>query len=395
MTDTREPKARPRILVLSFSKIERDPRVLRQINLLRGSADVVSCGYGVAPPGVTDHIEIPQNLEPWRLNYKVVVALSILRMYRRLYFGSDKVRYVKKSIPEGSFDVIIANDAIAAPLAFALRPVKGVHVDLHEYAPRQGEDRRKWRVLVGPFMDWACRRYVSKATSTSTVAKGIAREYNKVYGFPEPSFVPNAAPYESHFSPTPVGDPLRIVHTGAAGRSRRVEVMIDAVAEANRRVPGTASLDLVLVPGDKLYIAELTERANAVPDGAIRVIPPVNFDQIVTMLHRYDVGLFICPPTTFNLKYALPNKLFEYIQARLAVIIGPSPEMEQVVATHGVGWVADGFDAESTATLLLRLTADEVAEKKRASHGASKELGAETLSAPWTDAVKALLNREP
>lgn len=391
MVDINTTAGRPRVLVLSFSPIERDPRVLRQISVLGKTAEVMSCGYGKSPEGVVEHIEIPDDLQPWRPSYKKVVLLSLLGLHKRLYFGSKKVRFVTDRIPAGSVDVIIANDAIAAPLAHALRPRKGVHADLHEYAPRQGEDRLRWRVLVGPFMNWACRRYVTKAHSTSTVAKGIAEEYAKVYGICEPAVVPNAAPYESQLRPTPVGAPLRIVHTGAAGRSRRIEVMIDAIAMANEQKPGTATLDVVLVPGEQRYIEELQVKARSIPGDTVRVLPPVTFDQIIPMLHGYDVGLFLCPPTTFNLKHALPNKLFEFIQARLAVVIGPSPEMERVVKKYGVGWVADGFDAEPTAKLLLSVTAEQVAEMKQASHAASSELGAEKLSAPWTEAVTNLL----
>jgi hypothetical protein len=59
---------------------------------------------------------------------------------------------------------------------------------------------------------------------------------------------------------------------------------------------------------------------------------------------------------TFNLKYILPNKFFEFIQARLAVAIGPSVEMKRLVKEWDCGIVAANFEAKSMAAEINRLT---------------------------------------
>lgn len=381
---------RPQVLVLSFSRIARDPRVLRQIRLFQEFSDVVSCGYGPSPDGVIRHVEIPDNLPAWHSSKARVRFLLGARRYHRLYFGAEKVRLVQEHFPAGSVDVVVANDVLAVPLAVSLRPRRGMHADLHEYAPKQAEDDLKWRLLMGPFMDWACRQFVTKADSVSTVADGIAEKYAATYGIPKPSVVPNASAYDDRFSPSPVQSPLRLVHTGAAGRVRRIEVMIDAVRRANQLRPGTATLDLVLVPGDQRYIDELAQKAATVPHGAVRMKPAVPFEQIVPMLRAYDIGFYLCPPSNFNMEHALPNKLFEFIQARLALLIGPSPEMQALVERHGVGLVAGGFDAESAAAVLAGMTEADVARMKEASHSAAWELSAEATSSAWPAAVREI-----
>lgn len=380
----------PKVLVLSFSQIVRDPRVLRQIRLYNQFAEVISCGHGPAPNGVARHIQVPDSFPAWRANKFMAAAYLGLRRHEQLYFGSDRIKFVQEQIPPGSVDVIVANDALAVPLAVSLRPRKGIHADLHEYAPKQMENDRKWRLTIGPLMDWACRRYVTQVGSVSTVAEGIAKEYAAVYGIREPAVVPNAAVFNSSAVPTPVAAPLRLVHTGAAGRGRKIEVMVKAVEIANRIRPGTATLDLVLVPGDRRYIEEISAMATAVPNETVRMRPPVPFNEIVPMLQDYDVGVFICPPSTFNLKHALPNKLFEFVQARLAVLIGPSPEMETIVNKYGLGVVSSGFDAASVAESILALDQSGVARMKEASHASARALSAECLTGPWADAVRLL-----
>ncbi|GAB3545621.1 glycosyltransferase family 4 protein [Arthrobacter tumbae] len=381
---------RLRVLVLSFSPIIRDPRVLRQVRLFEEVADVTTCGYGEAPSGVVEHIEVPAHLAGWRSDFKKTALLLGLRRHEQLYFGSERIRYVQDRIPEGKFDVIFANDALAVPAAISLKPRLGVHADLHEYAPRQGEDRLQWRLLIGPLMNWACKHYVTKANSVSTVAHGIAEEYAKVYGIDRPVVVPNASAYEPSLSPVRTQAPLRVVHAGAAARARRIEVMIDAVARANELKPGTATFDVVLVPGDQKYIDELKRRAESKGDGSIRVLPPVGFKEIVPMLHQYDIGFYLCPPLNFNMMHALPNKIFEYVQARLAVLIGPSPEMKRLVEEHNIGSVCSSFDADSAAHELLNLSPSQVDVLKRNAHEAAASLNAESLTKPWLEALSVL-----
>ena len=52
---------RQSILVMSFSTLVSDPRVLKQIDLLREDYDVTTCGYGPAPDGVVGHHRIPDD----------------------------------------------------------------------------------------------------------------------------------------------------------------------------------------------------------------------------------------------------------------------------------------------------------------------------------------------
>ena len=380
--------SRPRIVILKFAPTARDPRILRQIELLAPLGDIITVGYGPAPAGVIEHVEIPAELRAWRTNRFLALMLYVLRLHRRLYFGAERVLFVQEALGKGTVDVVLAHDALGAPLALSLAPRRGTHIDLNEYAPKQG-DPLSWRVLVAPFMRWASRQ-VRDADSATTVAPGIADEYRKRFGF-ECGVVENAAPYRADLAPTEPGVPVRLVHIGIAGRARKLEVMIDGVEIAERTRPGSFTFDLVLAPGEESYIAELTRRA-AAGSGAVRVLPPVPYDQMVSTLAGYDVGMFVCPPTTFNLLHALPNKFFEFVQARLGVVIGPSPEMAHVVDQYGVGVIAPGFDGAATAAALADLDADRVRALKAASHAHARALSSEELSKPWVDAIAALLD---
>ena len=64
------------------------------------------------------------------------------------------------------------------------------------------------------------------------------------------------------------------------------------------------SLDMYLT-GRAGLIARLRDQANRFRN--IRIVDPVPFEEIVSTLNRYDVGLYYLYPTGVNVEYCLPN----------------------------------------------------------------------------------------
>lgn len=386
--------SRARLLIMSFSVLTGDPRVLRQIEMFKGDYELVTVGYGSAPDGVSEHVEVPAHLDSLRPSFRHLMALYAARRYQRAYFGSRRTRFVLDRVAPHAVDVIIANDVNAVPLALALQPRLGVHADLHEYAPRQREDERWWRTLVGPFQGWMVRRYVTLADSVTTVSPGLAAQYAAEYGV-SAEVVPNASPFRGDIEPSAVGSPVRLVHMGSAVRGRGIAEMVGAVIEAAAIAPGRLTLDLYLKGGDASYHRELGELVAAHPDAGVRICDPVPFAEIVPTLAGYDLGLIIYPPTNFNIVHALPNKLFEYVQARLGVIVGPGIDMREMVQEHGIGTAVEEATAERIRAALLALDPEQIAQWKAAADAHAQSLSAEVTSEPWRGAVLALVGSEP
>ena len=367
---------RPRLLILSFSPIASDARVLKQVELFAGRYDVTTCGYGPAPAGVVEHLQLPDDA-----TIALDGRLITLRAYPLVYSRTPAVIAARAALAGRRFDVVLANDVETVPLALSLRAP--VHADLHEYSPRLHDDNPAWARRIGPYVRWLCRRYVSRAASATTVGEGLARAYESEVGV-RAQVVTNAAPYAER-TPTEVVCPLRLVHSGAALRNRDLMVLLDAVALTTTPV----TLDLFLMPNDPAYIAEL--RARGVQIDGVRVLDPVPYAQLGDTLAGYDVGIHVLPPVNFNNANALPNKLFDYVQARLALVVGPTPEMAAAVERHGIGSVARGFDARSLADVLDGLTPEKVAEQRAASHAVARELSAEQQVLVWERAIDALV----
>ncbi|PYI69478.1 glycosyltransferase [Arthrobacter livingstonensis] len=365
----------PSLLILTFSPIRSDPRVLKQVELFKGKYRVSTCAYGAAPDGVEEHFALPEDSRGWPSDKVGLIS----RQYGKVYNGLPAVRSARALLPKGRFDIILANDLNTLPLALELEPKLGVHSDLHEFAPREKEDNVKWRLFIAPFMRWLCSRYLPAASSVTSVSQGIADEYLKDYGTPT-GVVTNAAPY-AEGAVRPAGEKVRLIHSAAGQRYRKLENFIEAMKDA----PEWLSLDMIVMPNEPDYVAELKALAASVPSITFR--DPVPYRELVATLSEYDVSVVFLPPTNFNLKNALPNKFFEAVQARIGLIVGPSPAMVELVRQYGLGAITDDFSAESLRRTLRSLTPETIDGWKRAADAAALPLSAESQMAVWEESI--------
>jgi len=371
--------SRARILILSFSRLTVDARILTQITFSSETYDVDTCGFGDAPAGVATHYSIPTGLSANRPYSR----LLRLRLFGIAYWRMGAVRWARRALKDGRWDAIIANDPETLPLAMTLGSPRHVLADLHEYSPRMREDLPGWSHVYRPYYEWLCRRFASRAGAASTVSRGLANEYANQFGFTA-VVLPNATPYREG-SPQPTGQPLRLVHSGAGLPNRGLELMIDAVENCAHDV----TLDLYLVPSNIAVMERLRARTARSP--RVRLHDPVAYDQLVSTLSEYDVGVFVLPPATFSYAHALPNKLFDFVQARLAIIVGPTPEMAELVREHDLGFVTADFSAEALCAVLEAVSRDDIDQAKAASSRAARALASENLSRQWQVLVDRLV----
>lgn len=372
--------ARPSLLIISFSPIARDARILKQVALFQDRFDITTCGYGPAPDGVAQHVEVPEGTVN-RVNGK----LAALRRFRRVYWSQQGPAWARTRLA-GRFDAVIANDADTVLLALEIAPAERVHVDLHEFFPALHAQNPTWRRFVSPYFRWVVRRHVRRAASVTTVSAAIAREYEGLVGHPV-GVVTNAAPHRADLRPTPVHRPLRLVHSGAALRNRDLGIIVEGAALAAADV----HLDLYLAPNDPAYIEELREAGRR--SGRVTVHDPVPYRELAGTLNRSDVGVHVLPPVNLNHELALPNKIFDYTQARLGLLVGPSVEMADHVREHDLGVVAAGFTARDVASAIDELAAQDVSRFKANSDAIAEQVGAEAVVAAWDRAIAAIISR--
>ena len=364
------------ILILAFSNLKSDARVTRQVNFIKDHYDVtVFCFDAYDSPGVKIY-----KVRPTKLTFLKKAICSIFLLlgmhdvaYRILFPYHKHATDLNKG-----FDMIIANDIESLPLAFKISNSKSkIFFDAHEYAPRQFEDRLYWRIFFRRFNVYLCNRYIPKVDGMSTINNGLANEYEIHFGI-KPIVITNAANY-FQLSPQKIeGNAIKLVHHGIFTLSRSPDLMVDLFNTLDDRY----TLDLIyMLPENsskktRAYFEEFKIKASRT--GRIRVLPALKSSEIIPFLNKhYDMGIILVPPINFNYENGLPNKLFDCIQARMGMAVGPLKEIAHITDKYKIGIVSKDFTAQGFAQELNKLTTADIMKFKENAQHAAEEMNSD------------------
>jgi len=375
-TETSEPQtSKPRLLLISYSDISTDARVLKQVKLASKNWDVTTLGYGPKPADSSEHIEISRTPPPFALDGRKITS----KIYPWVYWSLPGVKASLKALAGRSFDKVFANEIDAVPIALKVGAKLGVHADLHEYYPAYYDYQPAWKRRIRPYVEWQCRKFLPRVNSVTAASQGFADLYKRDFGI-DAEVVFNAAPYWD-LDPTPIHEPLRLVTHGSAHRNRQALNMVEAVKMANT----DATLDVYLTPMDPEYIEVLKKAAADEP--RIRICDPLPYADLIPTLNSYDVGLHLIPTTHDNLTYAQTNKSMDYVQARIGMIANKQPGTERFVQDYSLGELVVGYEAADFAQAIEALTAEKAWKWKLAADLAAEELRADRIMGPWEAAL--------
>jgi glycosyltransferase involved in cell wall biosynthesis len=386
---------RQRIGILSFSIIASDARVLRQIQTASKHYDVVVVGEGAWEPedeNVSYH-QLPEisSRGPWGFNLLEYISFltNVLPViwHSRIWIGK-KIKYAYLKLLEENLDLIHINDFIALPsgIAAALDSKAVALYDAHEYSLDQERKPRLKSWLLKIYALYILKFLGIKADSYITVSEGIANLYRLRLGI-DPAVILNAPEraqiQKREFDPIDI----RIVHHGSAVPRRKLELLIEVVSNLDARY----SLHFMLLRDSKEYIDYLKRTASDIAPEKVHFHDPVEPNMIVNFISKFDIGIHILYDNFLNNKYALPNKIFDYIAAGLVVVIGPSTEMAKIVKRFNLGIVSPSFAPEVIAEYLNSLSPSEVRRMRQASMDASNYLNAEIEMQKLLDIYQGLL----
>jgi len=371
-----------KILIISISDLKNDPRVNRQIHFLKDDNKVYT--LGLKDPeidGIVFFKLIVKKMHFLRIFFALFTFLKRYDLIEK-FIIKYKIQFKQNEVDNNKFDLIIANDIESLPIAFRIPGKNRILLDAHEYSPEQFKDKFIWRMFYRGYNIYLCNKYLNKVNKMTTVCQAIANEYSKNFNV-SPEVITNAVRYYE-LSPSIVNkDKIKIIHHGAAIPSRKVELMIEMMKHTDERF----SLDLMLLPTDKNYFNKLTNLVGK----NVSMKEPLPMDKIVKVTNDYDIGLFLLPPIGFNYKYTLPNKFFEFIQARLAIAIGPSPEMSDYVKKYDLGIVSNNFEPLSLASKINKLTKEKIEYYKSQSNKYAYELSTEKNQQKFKELINASL----
>jgi hypothetical protein len=374
------------LLIVTQRTLHTAPRIIREIEALQ--ADFRIHTIGLTPPKASVQSHTHSAILEESTSFKALRKLRRVLLNRyiaRTHIQKSKLRRVNKLLHDLKPSVVICHECFDVPYFAALKEKYGYKLvfNAHEYYPLEFDEDPNWASTWQLYYEDLYRQILPSVDLFINVCDSIREKCLEVFGV-DSLVIPNASFYHA-CEPTEVHQPIRLIHHGGAIQSRKIEEMIDVA----KLLGPQYELSLMLMPIDSGYFEELKALAAPLPN--VKFIETVPFSSIVPTLNTYDMGIYILPPTSFNNAIALPNKLYEFIQAKLTVAIGPSPEMARIVNEHQVGIVANSFQAADLAKAIQALSIEDIRTFKANTQAAAQKLSAEQYNERLKDHILALL----
>ena len=241
------------------------------------------------------------------------------------------------------FDLLLSNDLDTLPANFIAAKVKNKPLvyDSHEYFTEVPE--LIGRPGVKKVWEWIEKKMVPKIKYAFTVCNSIAGLYEEKYGTPFKVVrnIPVSANMISSAEKTEKAEKI-ILYQGAVNISRGLEQAILAMHFIDNAK--------LIIAGDgdiKADLENLTIKENL--QNKVEFTGRLPLEELIKLTLQADLGLSIEEDLGLNYRFALPNKLFDYIQAQVPVLITNLPEMAAIVNQYQIGEITDSLEPRHLA----------------------------------------------
>jgi glycosyltransferase involved in cell wall biosynthesis len=332
-----KPKVK-KIIVTVTSDLVTDNRVHKVCSTL------AAMGFDVLLAGRM----IPSGLTLQQRKYKTV-RFRLPFHKGPLFYASYNIRLFFFLLFSKS-DLVLANDLDTLPAGFLASKIKGnpLVFDSHEYFTEVPE--LVARPLVRNIWAWIERQIVPGLKIAYTVNESLALLFEEKYGIPFhvvrnlPSGVKEVSLQSGDFP----GSARIILYQGAVNINRGLEKVIMAMKlleDAQLVIAGDGDIK------EKLEQMVLDEGLHL----KVRFLGRIPIEQLQSITMKASVGISLEEDVGLNYHFALPNKLFDYIQARVPVLVSNLPEMAAVVREYDIGKVIDSSDSLTLANILSEM----------------------------------------
>jgi glycosyltransferase involved in cell wall biosynthesis len=176
-----------------------------------------------------------------------------------------------------------------------------------------------------------------------TVCNSIARIYEDKYGTPFRVVrnLPLTGSFETKTEKAENEQKI-ILYQGAVNIGRGLEQAILAlhfIENAKLIIAGGGDIKADL---EKLVIKENLQNK-------VEFTGRLPLEELAKLTPQADLGLSIEEDLGLNYRYALPNKLFDYIQAQVPVLITNLPEMAAIVNQYNIGEITNSLEPRHLA----------------------------------------------
>lgn len=335
--------------------------------------------------GVFDHIYFVGLAEPERPVYEELDAKRTVVSIHRIAPGPTRPNIIKGlSLLLWSFraflfvlpkrvDCINCHRLSLLPFCTLLKGIKGCKLvyDTHELetetAPSKG-----WRKVLAKVAE---RIFIHCADQIVVVSESIAEWYRREYGLikvwtvrsvPETIGVRQVSKSRNLREAFGIqSDETVFLYQGVFGEHRGVKILLDVFMRLD------SARHIVFMGFGPLtcLIKQYEARCNN-----IHYHPHVSQIELPNYTSSADVGINLIENTCLNHYLCLPNKVWEYINAGIPILVSDFPEMARLVNEFDCGWTCS-VEREGVRKLIENLSGKNIEEKRTNVQKARGEFG--------------------
>ncbi|MCX2716957.1 capsular biosynthesis protein [Helicobacter sp. MIT 21-1697] len=286
-----------------------------------------------------------------------------------IYTSNRKsIPHLLESLPPQ--DVLIVEDITLLPFAREYKknnPQCKILIDLREFYPLEYENDEVWLQGLGRFFVYLCEQYLPCVDVAISVSEGLCERYKSDFGIDCELFY--SLPPFFDYKPKPTSkQEIKILYHGFISPDRSSMELLNL---AQHLLESPYKLYVMALSNQKGFLESFRIGSSEIT--SLEILPPVALGEIIPVSANYDIGLIPFKPTTFNLAHCMPNKLFEYLQARLAILSTPLYDVQKFVQTHSCGAITQGFESDDMAQMLFKLHITDIDRYKQESHRAAQK----------------------
>lgn len=345
-----------KIVMIVIDSVWHDPRVKRT------AISVMDNGFDVTVLGCHDYVfdrlkieELPfktyiwQPKEKWNFLKHIPLVHKLYTIIASNYALIKKCNQIKP-------DIIHANDLNALPIAYfsAKKTKSKIVYDSHEiFTENIGIADRK---LIKKFYKTIESYLVPKVHKIVMVSTSSAKIFSKMYNIPEPMVVMNCAnKIDTSKLKEKNKQAFEILYQGKFYNGRGYEDFVKTAALFS----SSEGIQFVL-RGYGSIESSLRNLATSLDTGdVLRFDPPVNVSDITIEASSSHVGIILTESININFINTLSNKLFEYLNAGLPVILTNIPEHKLLNDKYKFGILIDNISPENIARAVRLLHNDK------------------------------------
>jgi glycosyltransferase involved in cell wall biosynthesis len=223
------------------------------------------------------------------------------------------------------------------------------------------------------------QKILPKLKNTYTVCQSIADYYNKKYNT-NFKVIRNTPILKIQNLKFKIQNPAfkTIIYQGAVNKARGLELMIKTMQFLDNCI--------FIIVGDGDILKKLQDLV--IEKGLsekIKFLGRKTPSELKKITPKADLGISIEEDLGLNYRFALPNKIFDYIHANVPILVSDLPEMKRIVDNYKVGEVIKDRDPKKLAIQIEKMLVSDLNIVK-------KNLKKATQKLQWKNEEKTLEN---